>query len=287
MLHLLLPFPGVLLFSTCYFRCMKKLAALFALTCLSASLLSWDSLGHHVIGEIAERHLTPAAKAAIKDLLGHQGLANVSAWADDIKSADRATASWHYIDVPLGLSFADFQKEAENQSGVNVYKAIIASVNTLKNPHITQRHKVEALKFLVHFVGDIHQPMHVSRPDDKGGNSINVTYNGDPTNLHAVWDGKLLDEDGASYRKLADKYDTATPEQIKRWQSDPVIIWAWESYQVSTILYKEVEGQNGTVMGKAYFDAHIPVVKRCIEKAGIRLAGMLNQVFADNSATAK
>jgi hypothetical protein len=265
---------------------MKKIIALGSLVIVMFALVSWGSLGHHVVGEIAEHHLTPQAQEAVHNLLGHETLADVSTWADEIVSDHKETAPLHYINVPSGLSFTEFEQKVESETGNNVYNAILASVKQLKDPNTSRTVKVNALKFLVHFVGDVHQPMHVSHVEDKGGNSIMVTYNGGPANLHGVWDTQIIEEDGHDYHKLAGRYDNATPVQIKKWQSDPVILWAWESYQVSTILYKEVEAPDGTTMGKDYYDAHIPIVQQRIEKAGIRLAGLLNQIFADQNIAA-
>jgi len=121
--------------------------------------------------------------------------------------------------------------------------------------------------------------MHVSHAEDKGGNSIQVTFEGNDTNLHSLWDSGLLEKQGLSYDKLADEFDHATSAQITKWQSDPVIIWAWESYQVSFILYTEVEASESKSFDKDYYDAHMPVVQSRIEKAGIRLAGLLNGIY--------
>jgi len=247
--------------------------------CLSLGLISWGVTGHRTVGEIAERHLSPQAKAAVKAILGHESMAEVSTWADEIRKDNPETFNWHFINVPLGLSFDDFKSQVENAAGTNVYKATLSAEATLKNNKSTEREKVEALKFIIHFVGDMHQPMHVSRAEDKGGNSIMLSFNNNDTNLHALWDSGLLEYTSLSYDKLADKYDHATPQQIAKWQSDPIIIWAWESYQVSSILYTEVNSDGSSKLGKEYYDAHIAVVESRLEKAGIRLAGLLNSVF--------
>jgi len=244
-------------------------------------LASWGTLGHHVIGEIAQRHLTPKAQEAVTKLLGHETLADVSSWADEIIPQRKETAPLHFINLPLGLSFSAFKRQVESETNGNVYSAIINAVNELKNTNIPPSMKVETLKFLVHFVGDIHQPMHVSNAEDKGGNTIEVTYNGNESNLHSVWDSELIEQDGNDYNKLADKYDHAAADEIKKWQSDPVIDWAWESYQISSQLYSEVNKPSGASMGNEYYNAHIGIVQQRIEKAGIRLAGLLNQVFTN------
>ena len=130
---------------------MKKYIALGFAVILSLGLISWGTLGHHVVGEIAEHHLTPEAKAAVSSLLGHESLADVSTWADEIVSQQRETAPWHFINLPIGLSFAAFQKQVENQPNGNVYISILTAVSQLKNPATSRSVKTNALKFLVHF----------------------------------------------------------------------------------------------------------------------------------------
>jgi len=258
---------------------MKKYLLLGVAVCLSLGLISWGVTGHRTVGEIAERHLSPQAKAAVKEILGHESMAEASTWADEIRKDNPETTPWHFINVPLGLSFAEFKAQVENTAGSNVYKALLNAEYTLKDNKSAERQKVEALKFIIHFVGDMHQPMHVSRAEDKGGNTILLSFEGQDTNLHGLWDSGLLDREGLSYDKLADKYDHATPQQIAKWQSNPVIVWAWESYQISTILYGEVNSDGSSKLGKEYYESHIGTVESRIEKAGVRLAGLLNSMF--------
>jgi hypothetical protein len=139
------------------------------------------------------------------------------------------------------LAFADFEAKVKGMTQANVYSALQEQERILGSTASTRPQKVEALKFIVHFVGDLHQPMHVSREEDKGGNTIQLNYDGNGTNLHALWDSKLIDHQGLTYEQMAEKYDHATPAQIKQWQSDPLIQWIWESYQASSKLYAEVD----------------------------------------------
>jgi hypothetical protein len=115
----------------------------------------------------------------------------------------------------------------------NVYRALIKMEKQLQDRNTSREDKINALKFIIHFVGDVHQPMHVSRAEDEGANKIQVNYDGKGTNLHALWDSKLLEHERLSEQQLADKVDRATPQQVRTWQSDPLIEWMWESYQIS------------------------------------------------------
>jgi hypothetical protein len=192
-------------------------------------LISWGRTGHNVIGRIAANHLTARAKAGVAALLGNETLAGVASWADD--NRDRSTASWHFINVETGLSFDEFKDQVNSKT--DVYTALVKEEGILGDDHASREHRVNALKYVVHFVGDIHQPMHVSRAEDKGGNTIQVQYDGQGTNLHSLWDTRMLKHAGLSEAQLAQNFDKATPEQITKWQSDPQINWAWESYQIS------------------------------------------------------
>jgi hypothetical protein len=260
---------------------MKKHLFITLITICSIGLISWGVTGHRTIGRIAENHLSAKAKAGIQALLGNQSLADVSTWADEVRLDPeyRQTASWHFLNLPLCLTFPEFKQRVENMKTENVYSALLQQEHILTNPSSSRNQQIVALKFIVHFVGDLHQPMHVSRAEDKGGSTIQLNYDGHGINLHSLWDTKLLHQAGSSYERLAEKYDHPTPEQIKKWQSDPLITWVWESYQLSTRLYAEVAAMHGHKINNRYYETHISIIQDRIEKAGIRLAGILNQLF--------
>jgi hypothetical protein len=260
---------------------MKRFLCGIVALCIVIGLISWGRTGHNVIGRIAANHLTDKAKAGVAALLGNESLADVASWADDTR--DRSTASWHFINVELGLSFDDFKQQVAHKE--DVYTALVKEEGILADDHASRENRVNALKYVVHFVGDIHQPMHVSRAEDKGGNTIQVQYDGQGTNLHSLWDTKMLEHGGLSEAQLAQNFDKATPEQITKWQSDPQMLWAWESYQISSQIYSEIE-KNGANIDDAYYKAHMPIVETRIEKAGIRLAGVLNAIFANATIAA-
>lgn len=262
---------------------MKKsslvLAFFFAAVCIL--LVSWGVTGHRTVGRIAENHLTPKALAGVRDLLGDASLADVSTWADEVRSKPeyRSTGSWHYINLPLGLSYDEFKNKVENMLQANVYSALGKEMELINDKTVPKEQKIEALKFIVHFVGDLHQPMHVSREEDKGGNTIQLNYEGQGTNLHSVWDSKLIEHSGMDYQQLAAKYDHPTAAQVRQWQSDPVIKWMWESYAITSKLYAEVDTMKSRAIGQAYYDEHWATIAQRLEQAGVRLAGVLNILF--------
>lgn len=256
------------------FICLVSLSAL--------ALASWGYIGHQTIARIAENHLNVQAKTAIQNLLGKESIVDVASWADEVRNdpAYQTTASWHFLNLPLGLNYTDFAKAVKGQKKENVYSAILAQEKVLKDESSTREQKVTSLKFLVHFIGDAHQPMHISRAEDKGGNTIQVQYDNKGTNLHSLWDSRLIDHEGLDYSELARKADEATPELIKQAGNADPMAWVWESYQISSKLYPEIQKSNK--LGEDYYKAHILIVNDRLELAGLRLAGALNTLFKNS-----
>ncbi|WP_316829524.1 S1/P1 nuclease [Pedobacter aquatilis] len=253
---------------------------------VSLILISWGYTGHRTIGKITENYLGPAAKAGIQELLGNESIADACTWADDARKYPelKETANWHFLNLPLGLNFEEFKNMVDTMKQANVYSALIKAKETLKQPEATKKQKTEALKFVLHFVGDIHQPMHISRAEDKGGNTIQLNFDGKGTNLHSLIDTKLLERGGAKYDSIAVAFNHIPKRKIRKWQKDPIIKWAWESYQISSELYKEVDEMKSRNIGDEYYKKHIGIVRKRIQQASVRLAGLLNEAFENNTA---
>jgi hypothetical protein len=251
----------------------------FCLLGASIMLISWGFKGHRAVATIAQKHLTSNTAYIVSAYLRGEGMGDVATWADE--NRNRKTAPWHFLNLPLGLTHEQFVKTVSERDN-NVYSAILKTEASLKDNSLTPDQKNEALKYLIHLVGDAHQPMHISRKEDKGGNTIQVRFDHKGTNLHSLWDSRLIDHEGLREADIAKTYDVATPAQIKRWQADSPMEWIWESYQISSELYGQVKaGQN---IDEAYYQKYIPVVRKRIDQAGIRLAGELNKLF--NTAAA-
>ncbi len=261
---------------------MKKRTFISAGLAIAAlGLISWGFKGHRAVATIAQKHLNANTAYVVSAYLKGEPMEEVSTWADD--NRDPKTAPWHYINLPLGLSRDAFVK-AVQESDNNVYTAILKTEATLKDVNASAEAKNEAMKYLIHLVGDAHQPMHVSRKEDKGGNTIQLRFDAKGTNLHSLWDSKLIDKEGLSQEEMVRTYDTATPADIKKWQSDSPIEWLWESYQITNELYANAKpGQN---IDDVYYQKYIPVVRKRIDQAGIRLAGELNRLLAGQKAKA-
>lgn len=266
--------------------CMKKNIIICLLFPVLLILASWGAVGHQTVAKIAENHLSPEASFAVKDLLGIETLAGVSSWADQVKSQPeyKSTGAYHFVNLPSGLNYNQFSAAVKAQKNDNLYLALLKYENLLSDPNVSKDKRVEALKFVVHLVGDAHQPMHVSRAEDKGGNNIQVQFDGQGTNLHALWDGKLISKTGLNAMELAMSWDHASTQEIAQWQQAPVTQWLFESYQLSAALYAEIE--KGNKLGDDYYKKHLPEIQLRVNQGGIRLAGVLNQIFKNYQPSA-
>lgn len=252
----------------------------FVIVCFA--LVSWGGTGHRAIGKIASNHLTSDATAAVQELLGTESLAEVSTWADEIrmKPEFKYTTPWHYINLPLGLNYRQFKEKVESMTNDNVYSAMLKQEKILADKSETKEKRAEALKFIVHFVGDLHQPMHVSRAEDQGGNTIQLNYNGKGTNLHSLWDSRLIEHQGLNYEEIVNKYDHASAKEIRKWQKAALVVWMWESYQISSKLYAEVDQMKDRTLEAGYDEKHYAIIEKRMQQAGLRLAGLLNGILS-------
>lgn len=251
----------------------------FVLIIGSLSLLSWGVVAHRSIAKIAENHLTPKAKAAIASLLGTESMPIVSTYADDVRPVKQFsyTAPWHYINLKQGLNYDQYVTALKADTGANVYNALLKMEMQLRDIKSTKAEKVFALKFIIHLIGDLHQPFHVGRSEDKGGNDIKVKFKGRDTNMHALWDSGLVEYNGFSFTEMATAFDNVSDAKIKKWQSDNVTIWLFESYQIASKLYAEAE--QTTDFDYTYYPNHSETYKERMQQAGIRLAGFLNKIY--------
>lgn len=179
---------------------LRPLAAAFViLFALITRALAWGYEGHRIIANIAERCIEPATARRVRVLLAVENettLADVANWADQIRGQRRNTAPWHFVDIPIypapGTPAA-YDPARDCPGGNCVVAKIDEFAAELHDGGLPSRQRLEALKFLVHFVGDLHQPLHASNNNDRGGNAVRVRFNGSDTNLHAVWDNGIID----------------------------------------------------------------------------------------------
>lgn len=235
--------------------------------------------GHRVIGRIAENHLTPRAKRAVSELLGSETLAQVSTWADEIRSdpAWDHSATWHYVTIEDDETY---QTSSNNPRG-DVIEAIERFTHVLRDANADREDKIVALRWLVHLVGDVHQPLHVGRGADRGGNRIGAKWFGEYMNMHAIWDEGLIESTNLSFSELAEFIDIESTKQIEAWQKSTIRDWAQESMNLRNQAYEVPEP---SVRGSyKYAFKNMPLIKQRMLQAGVRLAGLLNNSFSDHS----
>lgn len=254
------------------FRTMRSLMLAFILLpCIGHA---WGPTGHRVVGLIAEQHLSHKARKAVKAILGSETLSLASTWMDEVRS-DHAydhTRDWHWVTIPDGSTYAAVEK---NPNG-DLVEAIDRMRAVLRSDTASVAGKRTALRFLVHLIGDLHQPLHVGRGDDKGGNDVQVRWMKQGSNLHRVWDSGLIDLQDLSYTELAASLDPVSQAQRALWQSGSVAQWAEENLAYRARIYP-VEA--GAELGYAYSYANWPLVREQLLKGGVRLAGMLNAIY--------
>lgn len=240
------------------------------------SLLGWGKTGHRITGQIAENHLTPKAFQAIRDLLGAESLAEASTWADEIRS-DPAWAKsdpWHYVNIADG---ATYDEAIKNPAG-DVIAALRTMEATLRNPRASKQERIEALKFFLHFAGDLHQPLHAGHADDLGGNRVQVRWfrAAEPSNLHTVWDSSLIDQEQLSFTEFASFLDRPSAEDIKTWQAASYTVWMDESQKALPQVY---DFPKDKPLSFGYVYKNMPLVRQRLLQAGVRIAGVLNQIY--------
>jgi hypothetical protein len=234
---------------------------------------AWGVTGHRAVGLIAERHLTKKAKNKLKTILGPERISMVSTWMDEVRSDSSYdyTADWHWVTIETGKNY---DASPKNPNG-DVIQTIERIIIELKSGKLSANKELEYLKFLIHLVGDIHQPLHVGCCDDQGGNRIRVKWFREDSNLHRVWDSDMIDHTRLSYTELADAVYLPTDSEIKQWQSQNVRIWANESMDLRPVVYDVGDGK----LGYDYSYQYLSHVKKRISQAGIRLAGILNEIY--------
>jgi hypothetical protein len=264
---------------------MKKfIAGFFLLLTITLHLplhsFAWGQTGHRVVGDIADKYITDKTRKAIQSILGNESIAIASNWADFIKSDSvyKYLDKWHYINFDKGLTYDQLKLALKEDTTENAYNAINFLTKELRNKTLANDKKQMYLRLLIHIVGDIHQPLHVSPKGTSGGNDIKVQWFRDASNLHRVWDSDLIDLQQLSYTEYVKYINHSTAVSRKNLQAQPLSMWLYESYVIAQQLHDEIKETNPR-LGYRYNYDHIHQLNEQMLKGGIRLAGLLNDIF--------
>ncbi len=246
------------------FRLIRPLLVTIAALCAIPSAWGWGCKGHEIVALIAEAHLTPRARAMAFKILADgpisptlsryckepdlDAFVDSSTWADDERTVLPDTAPWHFIDIPRGAAESTISEYCPAATGC-ITTALASQLVILRDSNATAQARADALRFIIHFVGDIHQPLHDTTNNDRGGNCVpvaffdlapketNPTYETYNPNLHEVWDVEIIERfmNGQSPKQAADELETIFHAKLPAWQSQPANFtsWAWESHQLA------------------------------------------------------
>ncbi|MGB5227430.1 MAG: S1/P1 nuclease [Eudoraea sp.] len=236
----------------------------------------WSKTGHRVIGEVAQEHLNRKTKRVILKLLNGQNLAAVSNYADLIKSDGvyKNYSPWHYVNIPSDKNYSEVEPSPNGDLVTGIQKCI----EILKNKDSTEADRIFYLKMLIHLIGDLHQPMHVGRAGDKGGNNIQLQWFGKGSNLHRIWDSNMINDYGMSYTELSKKLPLLNREEISEIKKGTVLEWVKESQELANEIYGSVD--KGEKLGYSYSYKYWKTVEKQLQKGGLRLARVLNDIFS-------
>lgn len=253
---------------------------------LPSPALAWGKTGHRVVAAIADTQLSGLAHARIRQILGEgESLDEAANWPDEMRADpssfwQKTASPWHYVTFN-GTSYDHAPPEGD------ALEALARFSRTLRDRNSGLADKQLALRFIVHLVGDLHQPLHTGKCCDRGGNDVKVTWFGKPTNLHAVWDAQIVDDEQLSFTELAAKLERhiSDGDLIAWWDTNPRE-WIGESAAIRDTLYplaspRVSAGKTEAVpeLSHAYVHKFTPVMERRLAQAGVRLAAYLNAIF--------
>jgi len=271
---------------------MKKLSIRASITVFGFLLLTvarwgfaWGPEGHHVTVLLAEQYLTVRSAALAKDLLGAESLLDASVWADNYRQDHPETGPWHYIDIPLQETTLDLRRDCPH--GDCVLAKTQAFLAALRDPGAARTDKAEALKYVIHFVGDLHQPLHDADNNDKGGNmrlvqlGFHVPPPGLTDNLHWLWDTGLIERINSNDQALAEIIRRRiTDEDRAAWAKGGLKDWVLEAHRLArTVAYQGLGSATPAVISPEYERQADQVIETQLARAGIRLALLLNETL--------
>ncbi|MDC7996317.1 S1/P1 nuclease [Altibacter sp. HG106] len=251
------------------------LSMLWSFVGVAAEIPIWGKTGHRAVGAIAQQYVNKKAQRAIDKILDGRTLAYVSTYADEIKSdtAYRQYGPWHYVNFPFDTTYLEHPKSDEG----DIVAAIETCIQKLKDDEIAREDAAFYLKLLVHFIGDLHQPLHIGLAEDRGGNDFQVRWFNEGTNLHTVWDTKMIEHYNMSYTELAANKVPWSKAKIASIQKGSVISWMQESRRLCEDIYMHT--RKGDKLGYRYMYDYFQRLQEQLHKGGLRLASVLNDIY--------
>ncbi|HEX2794618.1 MAG TPA: S1/P1 nuclease, partial [Croceicoccus sp.] len=262
------------------FPMRKAILSLALSLSLAAPAHAWGPTGHRVVGQIAADNVNGRTAAQIALILGPgEDLAEAATWPDEQRSDpapfwQKTSPPWHYVTVTGHPEWrkGDAPEEGDAMTALKTFTA------TLRDAKASREDKALALRFVVHIVGDLHQPLHNGKAGDRGGNDIAVTWFGEKTNLHSVWDSKMIEGNLLGYTEYAARLERrTTPEQTVAWWNADPLAWNRESIVLRDRIYPAEDKRD---LGYLYQWQWRPVAEERMAQAGLRLAAYLDEVFA-------
>jgi len=283
---------------------MRKIFMLLTFLLITNAVYPWGRNGHRIVAAICELYMSDEAKEEMIKIMGPDYLEELAYWPDYIRPEKgwKMAAPWHYTTVNVGQTPEDIRIKYEEDDDINdALEAMDLMIDILQDdPDATKwledrmqknrakplrgSTKATALAFLTHIVADIHQPLHVGKNQDRGGNNITVLYFDERTNLHAVWDSKIIDGEQLSYTEFTRFINKTTPAMIAEVQGASIDEWAHESILLREDIYNNIYNYTDKETGLPSFKwdyqhDYIPQVKDRLLKGGLRLAGLLNNIL--------
>lgn len=255
---------------------INKLFLSFFLIGLSLSLFAYDTVGHRVVSDIAYQNLSSKARKHVDNVLGKRGIIYESTWADEVRSDKKYAYSyqWHYQNLNDSLSTSDLKQMLDNpkSEGNHLFFAIDTLTTRLKN----DKNDTVALKFLIHFLGDLHQPMHLGRLQDLGGNKVDVKWFGKPINLHALWDSYIIEGNKMSYSELSQYLQDKYAPRKSELKNQSILQSVEAGYAIRTQIYGYNYSDTNSYHYLYFFSDKQDEI---LYRGGIQLANILNTIF--------
>lgn len=254
----------------------KSVLVFFILAFFANSLFAYDVVGHRIVADVAYRNLTEQARQKVDKVLGKRGIIYTSSWADEIKSDQTYEYSyvWHYQNLKAGMGSADIQQLIDNPAsdGEHLFFAMKNMIVRLKK----DKNDKEALKFLVHLTGDLHQPLHLGRPEDLGGNKVMFQWFGRQMNIHQIWDGQLIDSRKMSSSEYAQYLEDKFEDQKAEVKAYSIFDSAKAAYVLANSIYNYDMSDTNSYH---YIYRFMNDVDTMLYRGGVQLANILNEIY--------